>query len=386
MRTLISLINHRNISTLVATKALRPRKIYLLHAGTDEDRRDLETFARFFGNLYTKIELVDREMDFYDCEAIRRDLKKIVAEEGDVTLDLSNGNPVAVMLIREGSQDMKIPVFVFSERDEKAVLLKNGECTPVEIEKIELKVQNFVESGGGSVFGKSTDVFESVPVKKLLKWQISHHTRWMEMNDILKRKSVLKAVEDDLKNNLVIATLDHLSETQQQRILEYIYLLQEYRIAKMKKERQSRYSLDFRSEKLKRYVMSSGFWLEAIAYHGLKYLEILDDLESGVSFFWDDQKQKLSNEIDVVGVYREKLVVVSCKDTPRYMEKDLYELAASADALGGSSSIRLLISTFWPDRQIIRDRAAKLKINLIRYEGDVDAFGSALRACFPAKE
>ncbi len=386
MGTLISLINHRNISTLVATKALRPRKIYLLHAGTEEDRRDLETFTRFFRNLYTKIELVDREMDFYDCEAIRRDLKRIVAEEGDVTLDLSNGNPVAVMLIREGSQDMKIPVFVFSERDEKAVLLKNGECTPVEIEKIELKVQNFVESGGGSVFGKSTDVFESVPVKKLLKWQISHHARWMEMNDILKRKSVLKAVEDDLKNNLVIATLDHLSETQQQRLLEYIYLLQEYRIAKMKKERQNRYSLDFRSEKLKRYVMSSGFWLEAIAYHGLKFLEILDDLESGVSFFWDDQKQKLANEIDVVGVYREKLVVVSCKDTPRYMEKDLYELAASADALGGSSSIRLLISTFWPDRQIIRDRAAKLKINLIRYEGDVDAFGSALRACFSAKE
>lgn len=382
MTALFCLINHRNISTLVAAKALRPEKIYLLHSGSTEDAKDLENVTLFFNNLYPDMKIIPYQMDFYNCKVLREEVQALNSLESDIILDLSNGHPVAAMLLREIATEFEIPIFVFSERDERAIIIDQGECHSIEIEDVDLQVEDFVESGGGSVYASSTSVYEAQPVKKLLKWQIAHHDQWMQTNWILKTKATMRTLDQNLKNNLVVVNTHRLNKKQFQKILEYLILLHEYRIAKFTKTAKYEYLLDFKEEAFKRYIMGYGYWLEAVTFYGMKQLPFLDDLKSGVSFFWDEKRQRVNNEIDVLAVYKEKLVLISCKDTSKYTEKDLNELIVSAEGLGGNSAIRIMVVTQWPDKGSIRARAKELGVNLIRYDGDLTHFVKELGDVF----
>ncbi len=383
MSVLICLINHRNISTLVATKALHPQKIILFHSGSKEDFKDIDNMVLYYQNLYPDLVLEPMEMDYYHCDNLRQAISSIKQEEGEVMLDLSNGNPVAAMLLREIAVEFSLPIFVFSERDERAIIIKNGDCIPVEIEKVDLQVEDFVESGGGSVYAESTAVFESGPIKHLLKWQMAHHDQWMQINRILKTKSIMRTLDYELKSKIVSVSTHRLSKKDFKLILEYLILLHEYRIAKFKKTSKFEFTLEFREEGFKHYIMGYGFWLEAVTYFGMKHLEFLDDLKSGVAFFWDEEKN-VNNEIDILAVYREKLVLVSCKDTSKYAEKELNELIVSAERLGGDSAIPIMVVTHWPDKQSLIERAREHGVHLIRYTGDLEQFIREFREIFSA--
>lgn len=380
MTALLCLINHRNISTLVAAKALSPERIYLLHSGSDEDLEDLENVTMFFSNLYPEMEVISYQMEFYDCKKLRAGVQELMQKESDVMLDLSNGHPVAAMLLREIALEFEIPIFVFSERDERAIIIDKGECISIEIEDVDLQVEDFVESGGGSVYAQSTEIFESQAIKHLLKWQISHHDLWMRINRALKTKAIMRTLDQHQKNNLVVLSTQRLNKKEHGLVLEYLVQLHTCRIAKFKKTSKFEYLLSFHKDSYKRYIMGYGFWLEAVTFYGMKKLAFLDDVKGGVSFFWDDKQQRVNNEIDVLAVYREKLVLVSCKDSSKYSEKDLNELIVSAEGLGGDNAIRIMVVTQWPDKSSVKVRASELGVHLIRYDGKLEAFVQELEA------
>lgn len=371
---LACLINNRNISTLVASKALRPKGIYLFYNGGQKDRDNLRDVSTYFENLYPDIALYPYELDDYRCDTLREAADNLVARHEELIFDLSNGNPIAAMILHEQAKRLDLPVFVFSERNERAVLIKDGHCQEVQIEDVDLQVEDFVESGGGSVYAQSTEIFESEPIKHLLKWQIANYQTWMATNHILKTQHIMKGSDKDSEDNMVFFHTKKLSKKQYGLILSYLLLIHEYRIAKYKKMSKYHYRLEFHHPGYKHYIMGTGFWLEALTYFGMSHLNIFDDVRSGVSFFWDQGKELVNNELDVLAVYREKLVVVSCKDTSKYANDDLNSLLVSATRLGGPRATPILVSTAYPDKGSVVARAQELGVHLLIFQGDLDQF------------
>ncbi len=386
MSAVLSLINHRNISTIIHLKLYSPGTIYMLHSGNQEDKDDLNDLREFMGLAYPEVSLVARKVNMYSCEELKKTLDAILSEESKLTLDLSNGNPVAAMILHHLSNDKNLNVFVYSERDDRAAILHKGKCSNVDMKRVDLEISDFIKSGGGDVLASSTKTFMSEEIEKLLMWQIQNHDKWMRTNKTFKTKNIIRGSGSGFQENMVGLELKGLTNGEKKGVLEFIYFLHESRIAKMKKTGRDVYTLDFRQSHYKQLLMVHGNWLEALTFHAMKHLNRMDDLESGVTFYWDEKLRKVANEIDVMAVYKGKLVAVSCKDTSKYNVKELNELEVAANRLGGENSIKILVSTFWPDKNLVMARAREMGIHIIRYDGNLEKFVKAMQDIFDKAE
>ncbi len=382
MAAVISLINHRNISTLIHMKLFNPDTLHIFHSGNQEDRQDLEDLKEFMNLSYPQVRIFAHRVDMYDCEKLGKVTRSILTRDPDLMFDLSNGNPVAAMLLRQIAANLKLKVFVFSERDDRAALIKNGNCSEVDLQSVDLEIADFIKSGGGDVFSSSTSIYESPEIEKLLMWQIQNYSTWTRISKLLRSRNIIQGSGNGSQDHVVGIDLRGLSAGEKKLMIEFVYFLHESRIAKMRRKGKEGFSLDFRKPGFKQLLMVYGSWLEAITYHALKHLHLMDDLRSGVVFYWDERIRKVANEIDVMAVYRGRLVAVSCKDTSKYNEKDLNELLVAANGLGGENSIKILVSTQWPDKSLVKERAKEIGIHLVRFDGDLSSFLQQLKKIF----
>ena len=86
----------------------------------------------------------------------------------------------------------------------------------------------------------------------------------------------------------------------------------------------------------------------------------------------------LRNEIDVMGVFKNNLICISCKDTSSHSIEFLNELFIYANNLGSEESIKILVATHEP-KSIIQVRAKELNIHILIFRGDVSSFQQELR-------
>ena len=382
MSVIVGLVNRRNISLLVAIKKLKPKGVYLIHSGKEYDKDDLSDISEFLNDMYPDIFVEDRKVDCYSCTDVTSTLENIAAEEKeDLVLDLSNGHPVAIAFLREASFN-KYPVFIFSERDNRAVIIENGKCRDIPLKGVSFEVEDFIESGGGAVYHKSTETFDRKEIEGILSWQVENYSKWLKINRIIKGKSIFKTFGENEQETRVLADMKNLRPKDKSLILEYIYALHRFKLIKMDKHNKNRYFLNFKSMPFKRYAMTYGTWLEALAYSVIKHLNIMDDVESGVALFWDKSDTSVINEIDVMAVYKGRLTAVSCKDSSRYDEDTLRELDMEATELGGSPAIKILVATSFPSKKTVEERAVQMGISLIVFNGDLNAFCKEFKSVF----
>ncbi|WP_077216421.1 Card1-like endonuclease domain-containing protein [Peptoclostridium litorale] len=382
MSVIVGLVNRRHISLLVAIKKLKPRGVYLIHSGKEYDKDDLSDIREFLNDMYPDIFVEDRRVNCYSCNEVTSTLEQIAArEKEDLVLDLSNGHPVAMAFLREASHN-KYPVFIFSERDNRAVIIEKGECRDLQLKEVSFEVEDFIESGGGAVYHKSTETFDRAEIEDILSWQIGNYSKWLKINRIIKERAIFKTFGESEQETRVLADMKNIKPKDKSLILEYIYALHRFKLIKMDKHNKNNYFLNFKSMAFKHYAMTYGTWLEALAYSVIKHLDIMDDVESGVTLFWDKSDTSIVNEIDVMAVYKGRLVAVSCKDSSRYDEDTLRELEMEAATLGGSSAIKILVTTSLPSKKTIEERAAQMDIRLIIFKGDLNEFCKEFKSVF----
>jgi len=382
MSVIVGLVNRRNISLLVAIKKLKPHGVYLIHSGSKRDLYDLTDISEFLNNTYPKLFVKDIKVNCYSCSEIINTLERIAEEvNNDLVLDLSNGHPVAIAFLKEASHT-KYPVFIFSERDNRAVMIENGTCSELPMKDVSFEVDDFIESEGGVVYHKSTAMFDSEEISSILSWQIQNYSKWLRINSLIKSKMLFKTFGYNERETRVLADMKNLNPKNKSLLLEYIYALHRFKLIKMDKQGKSKYFLNFKSLDFKHYVMTYGSWLEAVTYSTVKHLKIMDDVESGVTLFWDKSDTPLSNEIDVMAIYKGRLVAISCKDSARYDEDTLHELETEAFKIGGTSSIKILVATSLPTKKTVLERAKQLNINLLIFDGNLKDFCSTFRDIF----
>jgi hypothetical protein len=102
------------------------------------------------------------------------------------------------------------------------------------------------------------------------------------------------------------------------------------------------------------------------------------DVRTGIRFLWDEDKMEVENEMDVMAVAKSSLICISCKDTKRYNSGALNELDIYSERLGGSTAKKILVATKPSKGQYVDERANKMGIKLILFDGDVDKFKRCL--------
>ncbi len=124
--------------------------------------------------------------------------------------------------------------------------------------------------------------------------------------------------------------------------------------------------------KFREYLTNYGVWLEMYIY--IKAKMCFGEAHIGFIIDWDrhDSSDTDDNEFDVVLIYKNRPVFISCKMT-KPTTKDLTEIGYLARLLGGENAISILATTYPVYRTAdnatgLYNRMKKLKIGLIETE------------------
>ena len=137
--------------------------------------------------------------------------------------------------------------------------------------------------------------------------------------------------------------------------------------------------IKFKNNYLKGFIFKSGTWLEVITKLIIEEIRDIDEVKSGVEFYWRSDDKLVKNELDVVAVKDSILLCISCKDSDKYDENALNELEVYSDKIGGENVIKILVSTKDPIKKTVITRAKEMNINLVVLNNNLNEFREKLR-------
>ena len=91
-------------------------------------------------------------------------------------------------------------------------------------------------------------------------------------------------------------------------------------------------------------------------------------------FLWNDKSKIVKNELDVIAMKDCIPICISCKDSDKYNEDTLNELAIYSEKIGGENVFKILVATKEPIKNAVKVRAKEMGINIIVFDGDENKF------------
>ena len=82
--------------------------------------------------------------------------------------------------------------------------------------------------------------------------------------------------------------------------------------------------------------------------------------------------------MDVLAVKDSVLICISCKDSEKYDENALNELAVYSDRLGGKKTRKILVATKPPCKECVMNRAKAMNIDIVVLERNIEKFKKTL--------
>ncbi|MDZ5010384.1 DUF1887 family protein, partial [Clostridium perfringens] len=128
--------------------------------------------------------------------------------------------------------------------------------------------------------------------------------------------------------------------------------------------------VNFKNEYLKSFIFKSGTWLEIATDIIIREIKEMDEVKSGVMFFWNDKSKIVRNEVDVVAVKDSIPICISCKDSDKYNEDALNELDVYSKQIGGDKAYKILVATKNPIKSAVIERAKEMDIDIVIFDGD----------------
>ena len=132
--------------------------------------------------------------------------------------------------------------------------------------------------------------------------------------------------------------------------------------------------VSFNNEYLKSFIFKSGTWLEIVTNNLISEIKEIDEVKSGLMFFWNDKSKRVRNEVDVVAVKDSVVICISCKDSDKYNENALNELDVYSSKIGGKNVYKILVATKEPLKASVTQRAKEMGISLVIFDGNEEKF------------
>lgn len=363
--TLINILDDFNDDVAYMSKFINPNKVINIAYKSERSADILIDLRRFLSKRLEGIQIIEECYD--DPSQLQEILGRYMDEH--TIVNISSGNNLSSAIAYEAMLHYKSLLIYMDVLHEKVYKLNGKNIETIDYRHERLRVKDYVSITGGKIVTDETVDYISDDYYDMLLIILSNYEQWISTRDYI-RNHTLSQVEESIE---IESSPNDMDIIQLFNKFVKIGCVQEIR------EEKDRLVMVFKNDDIRKYVLS-GIWLEHFTYNIVREHKKVCDVKTGVRFLWDEDHDEVENELDVIAVAGTQLLCISCKDTRRYNSGSLNELDIYAEQLGGSLVKKILVATKPSKGQYVDERAEKMGIKIVVFDGDVDKFKAQIDA------
>lgn len=359
---------HNEVGILLAQK-YKIKSVVMLYR--NKEKKKLDKFKELYLDL-NRIEVIDEliEEDNYD------NLKNIISKykEEEIIINLTGGNRITSLIMLKIAIELNLQC-VYVDLLKKRRYIFDKEYRIIEQPLEDISISDAIHLSGANITLDSTSLAEKSDIQEFTKVILSNLDIWHKYKQKLYDNNIFK---HDYKDTSKININKCLVEAEELKLIYNIlnYLKEKNEVEFI--EDKDSIEVVFKNDYLKGFIFKSGTWLEVLTTLVVQSIEDIDEVKSGLTFYWGDDLKRVRNELDVVAIRDSVLICISCKDSDKYDEDALNELQVYSERLGGRNAIKILVATKQPVKKTVLDRAKEMNINIVILDKNIDIFKKVL--------
>ena len=371
MKTLIELYDERPIENVLGTETFHPEETILVCPPEVADNKVLKnSLENYFRHRNCAVKLTFVPVSLLNAEKVANKLRKIIDTHEDCAIDISGGTDAT--LFAAGSVAGDLPVYTYSHNKNTFFEIRNAPFARNLPCKIRLDVKSCILMAGGTLLPGRVDNQELKPLLPKIDSLFAifgryRHTWNRQISYIQKISSSEPGVLMADGNRTEKA--DHGSVTADAGLLGS---LEEAGLILDLECTENHVHFRFPDSTIRFWLRDIGSVLELQVYHACLAAGCFDDVVLSAVVNWQggsNQRDGITNEIDVMAVKGVRPVFISCK-TSEIKTEALNELAILRARFGGKDSRAIIVtsSSTGNSRTPMHRRAAELGIEVLEWE------------------
>lgn len=367
---IINLISCHNDSSILLTHQYKPKSVLFLYRNKDLDI--LKSIEDYYTNLpctFLKENIDNKSID--ELENLILKYKK-----NNALFNLTSENVLDVLIFYTLSLKNNICCKFLDIKNKKIINMSLDDITIKKENIYDLNVEEIIKSIGGSIVIDSENSFNEEIINKMTFIIANNLETWEKYRVRLTDSNLF--IHNPFNPEMLEINTTCLNNDEIILINKCIHFL-EVNNQITYTQKGDCIEIKFLNEYIKGFIFKSGTWFEIFTKLIIKEIKNIDDVKSGVVFFWSKEKENVKNELDVVAVKDSVLICISCKDSKKYDEVALNELNIYANQLGGANVKKILVATMEPSKSIVINRAKEMGISIVVYNGNRNKFKNDLQ-------
>ncbi|WP_058993961.1 Card1-like endonuclease domain-containing protein [Sarcina ventriculi] len=367
---IINLISCHNDSSILLTHQYKPKSVLFLYRNKDLDI--LKSIEDYYTNLpctFLKENIDNKSID--ELENLILKYKK-----NNALFNLTSENVLDVLIFYTLSLKNNICCKFLDIKNKQIINMSLDDITIKKENIYDLNVEEIIKSIGGSIAIDSENSFNEEIINKMTFIIANNLETWEKYRVRLTDSNLF--IHNSFNPEMLEINTTYLNNDEIILINKCIHFL-EVNNQITYTQKGDCIEIKFLNEYIKGFIFKSGTWFEIFTKLIIKEIKNIDDVKSGVVFFWSKEKENVKNELDVVAVKDSVLICISCKDSKKYDEVALNELNIYANQLGGANVKKILVATMEPSKSIVINRAKEMGISIVVYNGNRNKFKNDLQ-------
>ena len=383
MKTLIEIFDSKQFENIISPISLKNiNKVIFVGTKNTMSKDRIDNVESFLNLLMPEIitEYVFVERD--NSDSVMKCLENIIKQNENCILDVTGGEDVLLVCAGIFAQKHTLPIIRTNASDGNLTLIY-GSAENISFKKCSLDISHFILLQGGNIrFSETIDHFtenDIIDIKELFSVNAANCEAYICFCNFV---SEFICAEDSTFS-FHESELDKKSIASKNHINFVINQLLTKKLIYETSQKADILSFRMRSALITACLKKSGNVLEYYTAIALKKSKVnFNDIRVGTSVEWNDKgvRYETQNEIDVLAVYNNFPIFISCKNG-EVKKEALYELDTVSTTLGGAYCKRILVCTgisknFSARRHLI-ERAKDMNIHLI-YDVHKNSFDNFL--------
>lgn len=370
MKTLIELYDERPIENVLGTEMFRPEETILICPPEIEANHALrKSMAEYFEHRNCPVKLTFVPVSLLDAIKVEKQLRQILETHEDCAIDIAGGTDAA--LFAAGAVSGETPVYTYSRKKNaffeicNAPFARNLPCT------IRLDARScFLMAGGTLLQGREDNarLKSMLPqIDRLFGVFAKYRSVWNRQVSYIQKISSSEKGELDARGAIVERADNHTVRAD----IGLFQALEKAGMILILELTDETIAFRFPDETVRFWLRDIGSVLELQLYRACLAAECFDDVVLSAVVNWqglENQRDGVTNEIDVMAVQGIQPVFISCK-TSEIKTEALNELAILRDRFGGKGSRAIIVTSaaVTKNRAPMRRRASELGIEVIEW-------------------
>ena len=360
---------HNQIGMMLCKKFNAQTSLILLE---EKDKEKLEDLKEVYGELLPKCNVIGIIIKNDDITVISELFIKY--KDNKILINLTGGEEITSLILLKKALELNINSTYVDLLNSKRYVF-GDDFRIIEDELDDLKIEDITRFSGADITNDANDLSLKKDIIILTKLIANNLVLWEKYKQKLYDKNIF--FHDYMNSSRIIIKKSSLRIEEQELLLKILKYIKNLGGISYTVENKKIY-VKFKNHYLKGFIFKSGTWLEVFTNIIIKDIKGIDEVKSGVEFFWSNRAQGVKNELDVVAIKDSVLICISCKDSEKYDENALNELEVHSNKIGGDDVIKILVATKLPLKKTVVDRAKEMNINIVILNKSAEEFKEKL--------